>query len=131
MKNNYRTVRVFVENAGESDGFNIYLDFSGQREFLMYHRHNGLLFNLLKDGVYWDDLLRWSLRKNHSVKPGRRKKQRKRDKKFAGMVIHLLDVIDAYMDERNTNWTIMGYSRHKSEIYVDGTEKIKDRLYAA
>ena len=36
-------IKVVAENAGQEHGFNIFIDFSGQREYLMYHRHNGLL----------------------------------------------------------------------------------------
>ena len=41
MKKNNRNIRVCAVNNGNRDGFNIYLDFSGQREYLIYHRHNG------------------------------------------------------------------------------------------
>lgn len=84
-----RNVRVFAQNREGRTGFNIYLDFSGQREFLFTHRHNGLLYNLLKDGVRTDDLRRWTPRRNT---PSCRRLQ--------GMVSHLLAVVDAYAAER-------------------------------
>ena len=36
MKKNNRNIRVCAVNNGNRDGFNIYLDFSGQREYLIY-----------------------------------------------------------------------------------------------
>ena len=33
-----RNTFVFVENNGNKDGFNVYLDFSGQKEFVFFHR---------------------------------------------------------------------------------------------
>ena len=58
MKNTTRNVRIYAENLGSRHGFNIYLDFSGQREFLMYHRHNGLTYDVLKDGMSLGELYR-------------------------------------------------------------------------
>ena len=94
MKNNMRNVRVTAINNGSLDGFNIYLDFSGQREFLMHHRHNGLLFGMLKDGMRADELRRWT------PATGRGERSRSATKQLTGMISHLLDVVDDYIVER-------------------------------
>ena len=80
-----RNVSVIAVNNGNKEGFSIYLRFSGQQEFLTCHRHNGLLYNLLKNGVYLDTLRRARL--NREIKA------------FAlyGVVSHLLNVIDEYI----------------------------------
>jgi len=86
----YRNVRVVAVNDDKKHGFSIYLDFSGQREYLMFHRHNGILFDLLKMAPTVDQLRRsqynervysrTNIRRDHSVK-------------------HLLRVIDEYMED--------------------------------
>ena len=96
MKTKYnRNIRVLAENNGVKDGFNIYLDFSGQREYLMSHRHNGLLFRLLKDGTAVDDIRRWSPPQSGCIRTHRRSNTR-----ICRMVSHLVAVIDDYMIER-------------------------------
>ena len=88
-----RNVRIFAVNNGNKAGFNIYLDFSGQREFLTYHRHNGLLYGLLKDGVRADDLRR-------SAPSRGRGGNRLRGRRLRGTLSHLLLVVDDYTRER-------------------------------
>lgn len=100
MKNINRNIRVMVENNEGDSGFNIYLDFSGQREFLMFHRHNGLLFSLLKDGVCVSDLVRWTPWKGNDGYMHTLKGHQRHAQKLVRMVSHLLDVIEAYMEER-------------------------------
>ena len=59
MRNPDSSVRVIaVNNAKVKSKFDIYLDFSGQREWLMMHRHNGILFNMLRNGVSLGNLRR-------------------------------------------------------------------------
>lgn len=91
-----RNVRVFAENNGNKDGFSIYLNFSGQQEFVVYHRHNALLYSLLCDGVYLDDLRRW--------KPKASKRQVNRQ--LVNLVSHSLKVIDDYITERQIDKTL-------------------------
>ena len=63
MKNN---VKVFAVNCENTSGFNIYLDFSGRREYVMSHRHNGLLYQVMKDGIHLNELMR---KKPHRIFP--------------------------------------------------------------
>ncbi len=80
-------IRILAENNKNLDGFNIFVVFSGQREYLMFHRHNGLLYNHLKNGVILRDLRRW-------------RPSRPSDKKLFGMIRHLLRVVDEHITER-------------------------------
>ena len=96
MKTKYnRNIRVLAENNGTKDGFNIYLDFSGQREYLMSHRHNGMLYKLLKDGAAVDDIRQWTLSQSGSIRMHRR-----RYAQIRRVITHLVAVIDDYMVER-------------------------------
>ena len=61
-KNSYFTNtnnRIFAENSGNSSGFDIWLDLSGERHYLMHHRHNAMMYVLLKDGISLGELARW------------------------------------------------------------------------
>lgn len=51
MKNEYRNVKIIAVTVEHQDGFEIYIDFSGQRELLCHHRHNPAMFHLLKNGI--------------------------------------------------------------------------------
>ena len=92
-----RNVRVLAENNGNRDGFNIFLEFSGQREFLMHHRHNGLLYARLKDGVTVADARRW-----RPARKGRRRAGKNGADELQGAVRHLLSVIDSYLHARQS-----------------------------
>ena len=54
MKNAF----IYAVNANGKHGFDIFICFSGHMEHLMFHRHNALLYKLLKDGVRTDRLSR-------------------------------------------------------------------------
>lgn len=75
-----RKIRVIAANNYKKGGFDIYLDFSGRREYLMRHRHNGVIYNMIGNGVRLEDLKR---------KTGREKRALK----------YLLEVIDEYLEE--------------------------------
>lgn len=51
--------RIFAENSENRSGFDIWLDLSGERHYLMYHRYNIMLYVLLKDGISLGQLARW------------------------------------------------------------------------
>ena len=100
---NQRNTRVFAVNDGNNPGFNILLDFSGQQEFLLYHKHNGLLYKLLKDGVMLEELNRYSPKGSCTNSMYLRGIQRRRITKLDNMVSHLLTKIDVYIEDRITN----------------------------
>lgn len=110
MNNKIRNVRIIAINNGILDGFNIYLDFSGQREFLMHHRHNGLLYALLKDGIRADELRRWS------PAVGRGSRGRAATDQLKGMVSHLLLVVDDYIRERGADRAALAATLATAEI---------------
>lgn len=58
MKRYNRNIMVVAENNGVRDGFNVFLVFSGQREYLFTHRHNGIMYGFLKGGICLGDLQR-------------------------------------------------------------------------
>lgn len=93
-----RNVCIVAVNNGQEDGFHIYVVFSGKREYLTYHRHNGLLYGLLKDGIPVDTLRRWSPAVNRHVSHSFTG-----DKRLRSMVKHLLAVVDDYIVEREAN----------------------------
>lgn len=81
MKNPDRGVRVVaINNDKVYSKFDIYLEFSGRREWLMIHRHNGILFKILQHGISLGEL--------------RRLKGREQ-----GRVQYLLRVIDEYLSD--------------------------------
>lgn len=90
-----RNISVIAENNGKLSGFNIFLDFSGKREYLVTHRHNGLIYNILKDGIQLDDLRRGDL----SARGGHRINRISADE-IQKSIRHLLTVIDEYLAER-------------------------------
>jgi hypothetical protein len=87
--NAIRNVKVLAVNNENKAGFSIFLDFSGQQKFVMHHRHNGLIYQLLCEGIYLDDLRRWKPKPAHRHVNGR----------LVNMVSHLLKVIDEYITE--------------------------------
>ena len=99
---NQRNIKVFAVNDGNNPGFSIILEFSGQREFLLHHKHNGLLYNLLKDGIRLEELRRHKPKGSSSLSPYYHGIQRSRSTKLNSMVSHLLTVIDTYIEERIT-----------------------------
>lgn len=98
MNKTTRNVSIAAVNNGQEHGFHIYLDFSGRREYLAYHRHNGLLYGLLKDGIHVDTLRRWSPAANRHIP-----RNFTGDKRLRSMVKHLLAVVDDYIMEREVN----------------------------
>lgn len=82
MKNPDKGVRVIaVNNYKVESRFDIYLEFSGKREWLMMHRHNGFLYNRLKNGMTLGEIRRLTGRERRGFK-------------------YLLAVIDEYLEDR-------------------------------
>ena len=98
MKKIYRNIRVLAVNNGNRRGFNVYVEFSGQREYLMTHRHNGPMFMLLKDGISYADIKRCNPDKVLALSPAW--KGRKDSVKVGNMIRHLQRTIDEYLVDR-------------------------------
>ncbi len=93
MKEVTRNIKGYSEYLANTTGFNIILDMSRKREFLMYHKHNVLLYKLLENGVRLEALRRWK-----STKQASRREQKAQTKVF-NMKSHLLKVIDCFLAE--------------------------------
>ena len=59
MKQMPKNLKIFAKMEEGKTGLSIYLDFSGKREFLMFHRYNAMLYGLLKGGMTFDEVKRW------------------------------------------------------------------------
>ena len=93
MKRSNKNVRIIIESR-KGSGFDIYLDFSGQREYLMTHRHNGLLYMLLKDGMFIEDIRRWRVSREKAIGGN------KRTNVVDNSMKHILLVAEDYLAER-------------------------------
>lgn len=98
MKKGNNNIRIMVENRKNADGFDIYIYFSGKREYLMSRRHNGLLYMVLKNGMYLGEMRRW--RPKEAVKYVNFRSKTNGLAKLESMMKHLLIVIDEYLLER-------------------------------
>lgn len=49
-------IRIFATSRFDRDGINLYIDFSGRREYLMRYRFNWNLYNYLKRGIPIEEL---------------------------------------------------------------------------
>lgn len=96
-----RNTLVLAENNGNKNGFNIFLVFSGQREILITHRHNGLLYSLLADGIRLDHLNRLKPSSEICSYGGRRRKYKKQAAVLKKSVNRLLFLIRDYLHARN------------------------------
>lgn len=89
-KNNYRNVKVLAKKSDKLKGFDVYIDFSGKREYLIYHRPNQELYQVLKNGISLEALHRSS----------KILKQHNSDRPFNAM-LHLIKVVDDYIEYRD------------------------------
>lgn len=88
-----RCARVFAVNARCRDGFNIFVDIAGHREFVVHHRHNAPLYGLLHNGIHLNDLRRW--------KP--KASQRQINRKLVNTISHLIKVVENHLRESAPN----------------------------
>lgn len=54
--NEVKNVRIFATSRYSRDGINLYIDFSGQREYIMSYRYSRDLYKCLKKGIALEDL---------------------------------------------------------------------------
>lgn len=94
-----RNILVFAENNGNHHGFNVYLVFSGQREYLITHRHNGAMYFMLKNGIRLADLQR-GVREMKISTLCSRKAEIAATKQLRNSIRYLLMVIDEYIQDR-------------------------------
>lgn len=103
-----RNMMIYAENTEGKSGFDIYISFSGQREYLMFHRHNAFLYELLKDGVKVDEFKRLSQQmigdmasarpkfQLHDTTPTM-KRRRNLSRRFENSTDHIISTIEEYL----------------------------------
>ena len=91
--------RILAENNENSSGFDIWLDFSGERHYLMHHRHNAMMYILLKDGISLGELARWRSENAAIVKRYFGGLSIRQIDKMTNSVVHVLKTVDAYLAE--------------------------------
>lgn len=111
MKNT-NNIRIFATETENNDWINIYLDFSGQFEYVMSHRANDYLYESLKNGMNVADLERnkkrlitngslgrtWYYHGNHS---GRNKHRKGISQQLENQINHIILVVTEYIEDRN------------------------------
>ena len=101
MKNTNPNTRILAGTHHVDGGFDIYLDFSGKREYLITHRYNPFLYAALKDGISLD---RW--RREKAWKPNAGVWNGRMVRQLEGAAKHLNAVIDDYLEHREEYlWT--------------------------
>ena len=88
-------ITLYAKNAEGQNGFHLYLDFSGQREYLMTHRDNPAIYQLLKDGLAVSALRRLGPAALHA-----KSYRRKHWNKTQNSLNHILLVADDYIADR-------------------------------
>ena len=99
MKNMNRNTIVIAEKSRDNSGFIIFLDHSGRREQIMFHKRNNPLYKLLKDGIPLSEMRKlnagkWMVKRSTSAKA-----RGNGSEQFACMVRHLLRTVDDYCAE--------------------------------
>ena len=105
-----RNVKLIAEGSYDRDWFDIYIDFSGSREYLMPHRQNERLFEILKGGVSIGELERCtpklvsdvSLSGRRYLKGGinpRLKCRKNQARKLENSIGHLVLAANEYMED--------------------------------
>ena len=93
MYRNYKNIRVVATRTGDQSTANIYLDLSGQRQFVTTLRMSAPLCGMLGGGMRMEDLKRWNGRSYQKNCPGRYV----RKGKLKHAVAHVIRIIDDYI----------------------------------
>ncbi len=103
---NLKNVTVQAEENANNHGFNVYISFSGQREYVMTHRRNYFIYSLLRDGVDLKDLKRsrpFKVLQKHGFE-----RYGITASKMEKTLTHLINVLDDYLydfeDEESTRY---------------------------
>lgn len=90
---------ILAENTENSSGFDIWLDLSGKRYYLMHYRHNAMMYVLLKDGISLGELARWKPENAAIVKRYFGGLSKRQIDKMINSVAHVRKTADAYLAE--------------------------------
>ena len=91
MEKRNRDVRIYAVNNKNKDGFNVYADISGRRVYMLSHRHNYHIYQLLKDGLSLDELRRGKL---HRIYARHRVAKGQIPEKIVSSLEHLIRVVE-------------------------------------
>jgi len=99
MKKEFKNLKVFAESQEGMAGYNIYVSFSGMREFVAWHRRNGMLYEILKDGIDYNELKRMNFRaRGGAFKYKAKQKNKQKTNYCEKSVKYLLNVVDDYLE---------------------------------
>ncbi len=84
---------IFAQYIDNKDGFSIFISVSGQKEYIMSHRKNTVLYALLKDGISLSEL------KRIGPKALRITSNRRYINKSISSIDHIIKVIDEFVNE--------------------------------
>lgn len=96
-KRENNNITIVAENNEFGSGFNIYIYFSGQREYLMTHRHHSDLYQLLCRGITLNEMKRSNPRQiyvRHKVRCNRCVPNNS-----INSLTHLIKVVDWYIKD--------------------------------
>lgn len=110
MSNVVKNVRLIAEESNNTNWFDIYIVCSGNKEYLMPHRKNQNMYDLLKNGISIFELEKSARKVIADISySGRRyvkgeinpryKYRRNQSRQFEKSVNHLLTVVDEYLDD--------------------------------
>ncbi|MBP3817280.1 MAG: hypothetical protein J6H31_03175 [Butyrivibrio sp.] len=89
--------RILAENNEGSTGFDVWLNLSGKRHYLMHHRDNVMIYDLLKDGISLGELARWKPENAASLKRYFRGLSTRQIDKMTNSIANVLKTAKAYL----------------------------------
>lgn len=108
--------RIFAENSVNSSGFDIWLELSGERHYLMHHRHNAMTYVLLKDGISLRELARWKPENAAIVKQYFGDVSIRQIDKMTNSVAHVLKTANEYLIEMQETGSTIQKTRSIAEV---------------
>ena len=104
MENKYKyNVSLTAKRNEKFSGFDIYINYLGNSEYLMHHRHNEILFSKLKDGIAINELERCKQRLVTDVcisgRMSRLKTRKNYSQKIENSINHLINVANEYLED--------------------------------
>lgn len=98
-----KNVRIICFNKPNKDGLDIYIEFSGKREYLMSYRHNGSIYDVLCRGISIDELRRYDPKvpkAPNGCRPHRLKTYKRTNQHLRHTIDHIVSVANSYILER-------------------------------
>ena len=97
-----KNVRIICFNKPNKDGLDIYIEFSGKREYLMSYRHNGPIYDVLCRGISIDELRRYDPKvpKTGIGSAYKLKNYKRTNQHLRHTIDHIISVANSYILER-------------------------------